>query len=134
MPKGLRVGRYTIPDSDLEERFTTSGGPGGQHANRTESAVELRYAVYDSDVFPPSIRRRIIDRLGDPVTVVASESRSQWRNRSLARQRLGEELHQAITPPTRRKPTRPTMGSKRRRLEEKKRHSEKKKLRKDPEW
>lgn len=134
MASGLSVGRYVVPDSELEERFTTSGGPGGQHANRTESAVELRYAVSDSEVFPPRLRDRIIDRHGDPVIVVASDSRSQWRNRALARQRLQEVLQEAIKPPPRRRPTRPTRASKRRRLEAKRRRSEKKNLRKKPEW
>src|SRR5680860_1292483 len=107
MGNGLRVGRYTVPDTDLEERFTTSGGPGGQHANRSETAVELRYAVASSDAFPAEVKKRIIDRLGDPVSVVSSDSRSQWRNRSLARQRMAQALHEATRPPKRRRPTRP---------------------------
>lgn len=130
----LSVGRFTIPDAELEEEFGTSGGPGGQHANRSNTAVEVRFRPGDSTAFPDDVRDRIVQRLGDLVTATSSESRSQWRNRALARQRLVEKLEAAIKPPPRRKPTKPTRASKRRRLEAKRRRSEKKRLRQDPEW
>ena len=130
----VSVGAYTIPDAEIEEDFTTSGGPGGQHANRSNTAVEVRFDVSASQAFPPDVARRIISSLGDVVTASSSESRSQWRNRALARQRLAEKLEEAITPPSRRRPTRPTRASKRRRLDAKRRRSEKKRLRRDPDW
>ncbi|HEX6147991.1 MAG TPA: alternative ribosome rescue aminoacyl-tRNA hydrolase ArfB [Acidimicrobiia bacterium] len=130
----LQVGRFTVPDPELEETFTTSGGPGGQHANRSSTAVEVRFDVAASGAFPEPERTRIIERLGPVVTVTASESRSQWRNRALARQRLAERLEEAMRPPKRRRPTKPSRAARQRRLEAKRRHSEKKRRRRDPEW
>jgi ribosome-associated protein len=130
----LAVGRFIIPDDEIEETFTTSGGPGGQHANRSQTAVELRYDIAASEAFPPPERDRIISRLGPLVTVTASESRSQWRNRALARERLVEKLEEAIRPDTPRRPTRPSRASRVSRLERKRRHSEKKRRRRRPEW
>lgn len=130
----LKVGRFTIPDSEIDESFTTSGGPGGQHANRSNTAVEIRFDVSASDAFPPDERERVISRLGEVISVTASESRSQWRNRALARRRLVEQLEEALRPPKRRRPTKPSRAARRRRLEAKRRQSEKKRLRRDPEW
>ena len=129
----LAVGRFTIPDAELEETFTTSGGPGGQHANRSETAVEIRFDVSASIAFPEIEQHRIIDRLGRVVTVTASESRSQWRNRALARERLAERLEQALRPATPRRPTKPSRAARLSRLESKRRHSEKKRRRRPPE-
>lgn len=129
----LTVGGFTIPAAELEESFTTSGGPGGQHANRSSTAVELRFHIAESEAFPEPERTRLVDRLGAVVTVTASESRSQWRNRALARQRLTDRLEEALRPPKRRRPTKPTRSSRRRRLESKRKQSEKKRLRRRPE-
>lgn len=126
----LEVAGRTIPSSELEWRFTTSGGPGGQHANRSNTRAELVYDLENSDVFPPELRARMIAKLGDPLVVVsAADSRSQFRNRMLARSRLRELLVEAQKQPKPRKPTKPTRASRRRRLEEKRAHSEKKRLR-----
>lgn len=130
----LAVGRFIIPDDEIDETFATSGGPGGQHANRSQTAVELRYAIAASHAFPPEEQDRIISRLGPLVTVTASESRSQWRNRALARERLVEKLEEAMRPDTPRRPTKPSRASRVSRLERKRRHSEKKRLRRRPEW
>jgi ribosome-associated protein len=130
----LAVGRFIIPDEEIEETFATSGGPGGQHANRSQTAVVLRYAIATSHAFPPDEQDRIISRLGPLVTVTASESRSQWRNRALARERLVEKLEEAMRPDTPRRPTRPSRASRVSRLEGERRHSEKKRLRRRPEW
>lgn len=130
----LDVGRFTIPALELEESFTTSGGPGGQHANRSNTAVELRFDLAGSEAFPEPEKARLVERLGPVVTVAASESRSQWRNRALARQRLAARLEEALRPPKRRRPTKPTRASRRRRLESKRQRSEKKRLRRRPEW
>lgn len=131
---GLRVGRFTIPESELEESFTTSGGPGGQHANRSHTAVELRFDVASTTAIPEPQRTRIVERLGSTVTVIAADSRSQWRNRSVARRRMVERLEEAMRPERVRRPTRPTRASRRRRLEEKRKRGETKRLRRPPEW
>lgn len=130
----LRVGRFSIPESELAESFTTSGGPGGQHANRSNTAVELRFDVAATEAIPQPERSRIVTRLGPVVTVVAGESRSQWRNRQMARRRLAERLEEAMRPPTKRRPTRPTQAARRQRLENKRKQSEKKRLRRRPDW
>jgi ribosome-associated protein len=130
----LAVGRFTIPDDEIEETFTTSGGPGGQHANRSQTAVELRFDVGSSQAFPISERDRIIARLGSVVTVMAADSRSQWRNRAVARERLAEKLEEAMRPVVPRRPTKPSRASRVSRLESKRRHSEKKRLRRRPDW
>lgn len=129
----LVVGRHTIPADELHETFTTAGGPGGQHANRNATAVELRYSIADSAAFTPALRDRLISRLGDAVTVTASESRSQFRNRALARQRLGDLLTDAIRPPPPpRRPTRPSRSAVRRRLDAKTRRGQTKNMRRRP--
>jgi ribosome-associated protein len=133
----LEVGRYSIPSSELTWSFGTSGGPGGQHANRSNTRAELRYDLAGSDVFPDGTKRLMLEQLGnrvvDGVVVVSvDESRSQWRNRSIARKRLTEWLESSMRRPNPRKKTRPTRASKRRRLENKRVQSEKKRLRKPP--
>jgi ribosome-associated protein len=130
----LTIGRYTIGAGDLDETFTTSGGPGGQHANRNATAVELRYSVSGSDAFPPSVAARVSARLGDPVVVSVSESRSQFRNRAIARQRLAELLAEAAKPPPPpRRRTKPSRAAVERRLESKARRAETKRHRRRPQ-
>lgn len=136
MPSGdddLRVGRFVIPASELSWTFTTSGGPGGQHANRSNTRAELRYELAAGDVFPADIKARMIERLGDTVTVVVDETRSQWRNRSIARRRLTDMLLEAMKTERPRHPTKPTRASKRRRVESKRHRSETKRLRRRPD-
>lgn len=129
----LDVGDWTIPSAELDWRFTTSGGPGGQHANRSNTRAELVFDLASSEAFPPQIRDRMLTKLGEPVVVVSvAESRSQFRNRMLARARLRQILLDAQKQPRRRKPTKPTRASRRRRLEDKRAHSEKKRLRREP--
>jgi ribosome-associated protein len=128
----MRVGEWLIPDSEIEELFTTSGGPGGQHANRTESAVMVRFDVARSSL-PDDAKQRLASRLGPVVEATAAESRSQWRNRALAKQRLVERLESALIEPTPRRPTKPSRSAAERRLTEKRARSEKKKRRRRPE-
>lgn len=128
----LDIGRYTIPAAELEESFVTSGGPGGQHANRSETAVQLRFDIASSSL-PEDVRSKLLDRIGEHAEVTASDSRSQFRNRALARQRLQEKIEKALIDPPKRRRTRPTRASKRRRLEEKKARGRTKKLRKPPD-
>ena len=127
----LAIGRLIIPANELEEVFETSGGPGGQHANRSETAVRLRFHIAGSSL-PDEIREKLVERLGETVEVSAADSRSQFRNRALARQRLRERLEKAMIDHPKRKRTRPTRRSKRRRLEEKRARGATKRLRQPP--
>jgi len=118
-----------IPLDELEWRFTGSGGPGGQHANTSNTRVELVWNVAASAAPGPRQRAILLERLGPAVRVVASDERSQARNRELAldrlRARVAAALH--IDPP--RRPTRPTRSSAQRRLATKRRHAERKRQR-----
>ncbi len=130
---GVAFGEWRIAESELEERFDTSGGPGGQHANKNETAVTLRVDLRATSL-PGEVTQRLITKLGEAVVEVsAADSRSQWRNRALARQRLAEVLDDANKPQARRRRTKPTRASKTRRLDEKRRRSEIKKNRRTPE-
>jgi ribosome-associated protein len=122
-----------IPGWELVETFTPSGGPGGQHANKASTRVELRFSVEHSSVLRPEQKRRVIARLGAEVRVVADDERSQARNRDIARSRLAETLRQALVPPRPRVRTRPSRGAKERRLQAKRETSEKKQQRQRPQ-
>ncbi|SRR5690625_1251248 len=127
-----------IREGELEWRFSRSSGPGGQGVNTTDSRVELTVDVAGSPAFSEQQRERIVRRLGGRLvdgrlTVTASEHRSQLRNREAAVERLTQQLRDALAPPPpRRKPTRPTRGSRRRRAEAKERRSQVKALRRRP--
>lgn len=125
----------TITASELEWTFLPSGGPGGQHANRAASKVVLRFDAEASRAFDEATRRVLLDRLHEPViSVTVDESRSQWRNRQIARRRLRQRLEAALAPEApRRKPTRPGRLAKQRRLDAKRARSQKKALRKPPD-
>lgn len=126
-----------IPARELEWRFDPAGGPGGQHANKSSTRVELRYDAARSSVLTGDRRARVLAHpavTDGAIVVRVSESRSQWRNRQLARRRLAETLVEAMRPPPpRRKRTRPTKAAKQRRLAAKKARAEIKQLRKRPE-
>lgn len=126
----------TIAGSEIEWRFSASGGPGGQHANRANSKAEARLDLLRSPslLLHPGIQRRLQNRLGSEVSVVVDEERSQARNRSIALDRLEEKLVEARQVRKRRKRTKPTRGSQRRRLEKKRRRSELKQQRRSPRW
>lgn len=121
-----------IPRSELQVSFSASGGPGGQHANRSNTRVELRFDVAASSAFGPEQRQRVIDRLGPEIRVVADDERSQLRNRALAEQRLAERLRAALHVERRRRPTRPTKSAEERRLASKQRRSQVKRSRRRP--
>jgi ribosome-associated protein len=130
----ITVGGHVISDADLTWRFSRSSGPGGQHVNTTDTRVQLSFDLAGSDAFPRALKQRMLDRLGDEVVVVAAEHRSQIRNRRAAQDRLAELLEDAMRPPSpARVPTRPSRGSKRRRLQDKKKRAETKRLRGRPE-
>ncbi|MHA6628245.1 alternative ribosome rescue aminoacyl-tRNA hydrolase ArfB [Pseudonocardia sichuanensis] len=128
-----------LPGRELRWRFSRASGPGGQGVNTTDSRVELSFDLQRSPSVPEALRERALRRLGGRLvggvlTVVAAEQRSQLRNREAARERLAAALREATRadPPTRR-PTRPTAGSKRRRLDAKARRGAVKRLRGRPE-
>jgi ribosome-associated protein len=121
-----------IPAAELDERFSTSGGPGGQHANKTATRVELRFDIAGSSALSEHQRDRLTERFGGEVRVVVDEERSQLRNRALARERLAGRMRNALVPVRSRRPTRPTMGSKRRRLDAKRQRGETKRDRRRP--
>lgn len=132
----VRVGRYlTIPDSELKLRFTTSGGPGGQHANKSSTRVELLWNLEDSQAVGPRQRARIKQKLrnridaGGNLKVTVDTHRSQYRNREEAEARLADLVSAALRTSRRRVATKPTRSSKEQRLRAKKRRSEIKKLR-----
>ena len=126
-PSGLAVAPgIRIPLSELTWRFSTSGGPGGQHVNTSNTRVEVRFDVAGSPSLPPWARDRIVERLGAVVAVTASDERSQARNRAIALQRLAVRLAQALEVARSRTRTRPTRASQRRRLESKRRHGSQK--------
>jgi ribosome-associated protein len=123
-----------IPVSELQFRFSPSGGPGGQHANKVATRVELRFDVAGSPSLGPHQRARILDRLGPEVRVVADDERSQVRNRQLAVERFRDRLAAALRVEKPRRPTRPSKGAKERRLADKRRLSERKQARRtDPD-
>ncbi|MEV0588285.1 alternative ribosome rescue aminoacyl-tRNA hydrolase ArfB [Nonomuraea sp. NPDC050310] len=123
-----------IPDAELAWRFSRSSGPGGQGVNTTDSRVELIFDLAASTAFPEPLKARALARLGTPVlTVVASEHRSQLRNREAAAMRLAQRLREAIAPPPkRRRATKPSKGSVERRLTAKKHRADLKRLRGAP--
>jgi len=123
-------GGLVIPGGELVERFSRSSGPGGQSVNTTDSRVELEYDVSTSAALTDAQRARLTGSVGSPVVVVASEHRSQLRNRAAARERLASRVRAALAPPPpTRRPTKPTRGSQRRRLEAKKQRGQTKSLR-----
>ncbi len=130
-PLEIRPG-LVVPAWCLEERFTPSGGPGGQHANRSSTRVELRLDLTVCPTFSDAQRERLVARFGPELRVVADDERSQHRNRALARRRLAARLRNAMTAPRPRTSTRPTRGSQTRRLESKRRRSETKQARRRP--
>jgi ribosome-associated protein len=121
-----------IPAADLTERFSSSGGPGGQHANRANSRVELVVDLAGSTAFDDRQRRVLLDRFGDEQRVVVDDERSQLRNRELARARAAARLANALAPRRPRRPTRPTRASARRRLEAKRQRADTKRHRRRP--
>ncbi len=129
-PEVVRVTQsLRIPVSELQFRFSPSGGPGGQHANKVATRVELRFDVASSPSLGPHQRSRLLDKLGPEVRIVVDEQRSQLRNRQLAVERLRERLVAALHVEKSRRPTRPSRGAKERRLAEKRRLSERKRSR-----
>lgn len=130
----VRVTRSVrIPLRDIELRFSRSSGPGGQHAQRTETRVEALFDVEASSALTPRQKARVIRRAGPVIRAVAQDERSQWRNRELAIERVVEALRAALAVPKPRQPTAPTRASIERRLDAKRRRGAAKRLRRPPE-
>ena len=121
-----------IPLDELEWRFSGSGGPGGQHANTANTRAEVRFDIGASQALGPRQRARLLERLGPVVRVVASERRSQAQNRALALERLRDRIAAALHVERPRVATRPTKASQTRRVEAKRRQSERKRERRRP--
>jgi ribosome-associated protein len=129
-PAVLRVTPTCVIRMDeLDWRFSASGGPGGQHVNTANTRAEVRFDVAGSPSLGPRQRARLLERLGPDVRVVASDERSQLRNRELALERLRSRLAEALRVETPRRPTKPTKAAKERRLEAKRQRSETKRRR-----
>lgn len=112
--------RLTIPAEEIAIRVTTSGGPGGQHANRSLTRVVATFHVTESHVLSEADKQRVSDTLGRVVRSSASRFRSQRQNRTAALEQLAEKLATALAPRTPRRATKPTKGAKIRRVDEKK--------------
>ena len=125
----LVTSSWSVPEAELSWRFSRSSGPGGQSVNTTDSRAELSFDLAQAASVPPHLRERALDRLtgrlvDGVLTVAASEHRSQLQNREAAEQRLSRLLREAVAaPPPQRRATRPTRGSKERRLEGKRQRS-----------
>jgi ribosome-associated protein len=121
-----------IPLEEIELRVSRSSGPGGQHAQTSETRVEAVFDVEASETLSPVQKRRVVSRAGPVVRAVAQDERSQARNRELALERLAERLREALRVQRRRVPTGPTAAARERRLEEKRRRGQTKRLRRPP--
>lgn len=121
-----------VPLAEVELRTSRSSGPGGQHANVTASRVEAVFDVGESGALSAAQRRRLRAKYGDRVAAVAQDARSQARNRELALERLREKLAAGLVVPKRRRPTKPSKAAREKRLESKRRTSERKVTRRRP--
>ena len=126
----LRVSRsVSIPRSEIGFRYSRSSGPGGQHAQKTDTRVEATFDVEASQALSEAQKRRVIARAGPVLRAVAQDERSQWRNRELATERLVAELREALRVPRKRRPTKPSKAAVKRRLEQKRRRGDLKRQR-----
>ncbi|MFL7900218.1 alternative ribosome rescue aminoacyl-tRNA hydrolase ArfB [Azospirillum argentinense] len=127
--------RISLDESELQESFIRASGPGGQHVNKTDSAVQLRFDVAASPNIPDDVKARLVRLAGSRMTaagvliIIGDTYRSQLRNREDVRERLIDLIRDATVVPKSRRPTKPTLGSKKRRLEAKGQRSDIKRLR-----
>jgi ribosome-associated protein len=124
--------RTQIPLSEIVLRTSRSSGPGGQHAQKTESRVEAVFDVAASQALSEAQKRRVVARVGPVVRAHAQDERSQWRNRELALERLAAALAAALHVPRTRRPTAPSRAARERRLAQKRRRGDAKRLRRPP--
>ena len=130
--------QISLDESELQESFIRASGPGGQHVNKTETAVQLRFDVRRSPSLPNDVATRLMQLAGSRMTqdgvlvITAQNERSQKRNRDEALARLIELIRRAAVRPKKRRPTRPTKASREKRLQKKKKHSVMKSMRRAP--
>jgi ribosome-associated protein len=123
--ESIRVTRSVcILRSEIDFRYSRSSGPGGQHAQKSDTRVEATFDVEASAALTPAQKQRVVARAGPVLRAVAQDERSQWRNRELATERLVEALREALRVPRKRRPTKPTQASRERRLEQKRRRGD----------
>ncbi len=131
--ESIRVTRtLSVPLAEIELRFSRSSGPGGQHAQKSETRVEAIFDVEASTALSPRQKTRVAQKVGTVLRAVAQDERSQARNRELAVERVVQQLQEALKIKRRRVPTKPTARSKERRLESKRRRADVKRLRRPP--
>ena len=121
-----------LPPGEIMLRTSRSSGPGGQHAQKSETRVEAVFDVEGSSALSDAQKKRVLAKAGPVLRAVAQDERSQLRNKELATERLVEALREALRVPRHRVPTKPSKAAKERRLESKKRRSDTKKLRRAP--
>jgi ribosome-associated protein len=132
--ESIRVTRsVSIPRSEIELRFSRSSGPGGQHAQKSDTRVEAVFDVEASSALSEAQKRRVLAKAGPVLRAVAQDERSQWRNRELALERLADALRAALKVRRKRKPTKPSKTAVERRLETKRRRAATKRLRRPPD-
>jgi ribosome-associated protein len=131
--ESIRVTRSVVlPRSEIEFRYSRSSGPGGQHAQKSETRVEALFDVEASSALTDAQKRRVVGKAGPVLRAIAQDERSQLRNRELATERLVGQLREALRVPRLRQPTKPSAQSRKRRLESKRRRGETKRLRRPP--
>jgi ribosome-associated protein len=131
--ESIRVTRtVVVPPGEIRLRTSRSSGPGGQHAQKSETRVEAVFDVEASSALSDTQKRRVVAKAGTVLRAVAQDERSQLRNKELAVERVVEALREALRVPRHRTPTKPTKAARERRLSEKKRRGETKKLRRPP--
>lgn len=120
-----------LPVSEIDLRFSRSSGPGGQHAQKSETRVEALFDVASSTALTDAQKRRVLAKAGPVLRAVAQDERSQLRNRELAIERVVEQLRAALHVPRKRRPTKPSRASVEKRLDAKRRRGQAKRLRRD---
>jgi ribosome-associated protein len=123
----------SIPQVEIELRFSRSSGPGGQHAQKSDTRVEAVFDVEASSALSDAQKRRVVGKAGPVLRAVAQDERSQWRNRELALERIAETLREALRVERPRRPTKPTRTAVEKRLDQKRRRSKTKRLRRPPD-
>jgi ribosome-associated protein len=130
--ESIRVTRSVVlPRSEIELRTSRSSGPGGQHAQKSETRVEAVFDVEGSSALSDAQKRRVVAKAGPILRAIAQDERSQLRNKELATERVVESLREALRVPRRRVPTKPSAAARERRLEQKKRRGQVKRLRRN---
>jgi ribosome-associated protein len=132
--ESIRVTRSVVlPLGEVRFRTSRSSGPGGQHAQKSETRVEAVFDVESSDSLSEAQKRRVVSRAGPVLRAIAQDERSQARNRELALERVVDQLRAALRVERKRVPTKPSAAARERRLDDKRRRSQTKRLRRAPD-